>query len=61
MLHYLYMLLIVLLSLQHTPRVIGEIPDPNDATLDHGRLSSRLSIIVLTTEHAIVVQLEVVG
>ncbi|MCD7448172.1 hypothetical protein HAX54_039128 [Datura stramonium] len=30
-------------SIPHTPRVIGEIPDPNDATLDHGRLSSRLA------------------
>lgn len=27
---------------QHTPRVIGEIPDVNDATLDHERLSERL-------------------
>ncbi|KAJ8532041.1 hypothetical protein K7X08_011964 [Anisodus acutangulus] len=30
-------------SIPHTPRVIGQIPDPNDATLDHGRLSSRLA------------------
>jgi hypothetical protein len=27
---------------QHTPRVNGEIPDVNDATLDHERLSERL-------------------
>ncbi|XP_042010942.1 OVARIAN TUMOR DOMAIN-containing deubiquitinating enzyme 11-like isoform X3 [Salvia splendens] len=27
--------------LQHTPRVIGDIPDPNDATLDHERLAQR--------------------
>ncbi|CAN4084600.1 unnamed protein product [Withania somnifera] len=30
-------------SIPHTPRVIGEIPDPNDVTLDHGRLSIRLA------------------
>ncbi|XP_060213653.1 OVARIAN TUMOR DOMAIN-containing deubiquitinating enzyme 11-like isoform X2 [Lycium barbarum] len=30
-------------SIPHTPRVIGQIPDPNDATLDHGRLSGRLA------------------
>ncbi|QCD78465.1 hypothetical protein DEO72_LG1g2098 [Vigna unguiculata] len=29
-------------SIPHTPRVNGEIPDVNDATLDHGRLSERL-------------------
>lgn len=46
-LYYLCILFTVLLSWQHTPRVIGEIPDPNDATLDHGRLSSRLFIIIL--------------
>ncbi|KAH8506856.1 hypothetical protein H0E87_013597 [Populus deltoides] len=28
---------------QHTPRVNGEIPDVNDATLDHERLSERLA------------------
>ncbi|OMP07649.1 Ovarian tumor, otubain [Corchorus olitorius] len=27
----------------HTPRVNGEIPDVNDATLDHERLSERLA------------------
>ncbi|KAG6419608.1 hypothetical protein SASPL_121830 [Salvia splendens] len=27
----------------HTPRVIGDIPDPNDATLDHERLAQRLA------------------
>jgi hypothetical protein len=26
---------------QHTPRVNGEIPDVNDATLDHERLLER--------------------
>ncbi|KAE8685922.1 hypothetical protein F3Y22_tig00111088pilonHSYRG00145 [Hibiscus syriacus] len=30
-------------SIPHTPRVIGEIPDVNDATLDHERLSERLA------------------
>ncbi|KAM3395083.1 OVARIAN TUMOR DOMAIN-containing deubiquitinating enzyme 11 isoform X1 [Capsicum galapagoense] len=35
-------------SIPHTPRVIGEIPDPNDATLDHGRLCSRLATYGLT-------------
>ncbi|CAI9759911.1 unnamed protein product [Fraxinus pennsylvanica] len=30
-------------SIPHTPRVIGDIPDPNDATLDHGRLSDRMT------------------
>ncbi|KAL3337602.1 hypothetical protein AABB24_029972 [Solanum stoloniferum] len=30
-------------SIPHTPRVIGQIPDPNDATLDHWRLSGRLA------------------
>ncbi|KAK4372976.1 hypothetical protein RND71_008360 [Anisodus tanguticus] len=30
-------------SIPHTPRVIGQIPDPNHATLDHGRLSGRLA------------------
>ncbi|KAI6673392.1 hypothetical protein NL676_001298 [Syzygium grande] len=29
-------------SIPHTPRVIGEIPDVNEATLDHERLSERL-------------------
>ncbi|KAG2394327.1 uncharacterized protein HKW66_Vig0182960 [Vigna angularis] len=29
-------------SIPHTPRVNGEIPDVNDATLDHERLSERL-------------------
>ncbi|PPS12379.1 hypothetical protein GOBAR_AA08269 [Gossypium barbadense] len=28
---------------RHTPRVNGEIPDVNDATLDHERLSERLA------------------
>lgn len=39
--------LIILLSLQHTPRVIGQIPDPNHATLDHERLSGRLCLTLL--------------
>ncbi|XP_021907243.1 OTU domain-containing protein DDB_G0284757 isoform X2 [Carica papaya] len=30
-------------SIPHTPRVNGEIPDVNDATLDHDRLSERLA------------------
>ncbi|GFQ07731.1 otu domain-containing protein ddb_g0284757 [Phtheirospermum japonicum] len=30
-------------SIPHTPRVIGDIPDPNDATLDHERLAQRFS------------------
>ncbi|KAB1210461.1 hypothetical protein CJ030_MR6G010757 [Morella rubra] len=30
-------------SIPHTPKVNGEIPDVNDATLDHGRLSERLA------------------
>lgn len=30
-------------SIPHTPRVIGEVPDVNDATLDHERLSERLA------------------
>ncbi|KAK4484332.1 hypothetical protein RD792_006909, partial [Penstemon davidsonii] len=30
-------------SIPHTPRVIGGIPDPNDATLDHERLAARLA------------------
>ncbi|XP_070030930.1 OVARIAN TUMOR DOMAIN-containing deubiquitinating enzyme 11-like isoform X1 [Nicotiana tabacum] len=30
-------------SIPHTPRVIGQIPDPNHATLDHERLSGRLA------------------
>ncbi|CAM8901231.1 unnamed protein product [Rhodiola kirilowii] len=30
-------------SIPHTPRVIGQIPDPNDAMLDHDRLSARLT------------------
>lgn len=30
------------MCLQHTPRVNGEIPDVNDATLDHERLAERL-------------------
>ncbi|XP_030546578.1 OVARIAN TUMOR DOMAIN-containing deubiquitinating enzyme 11 isoform X2 [Rhodamnia argentea] len=30
-------------SIPHTPRVIGEIPDVNEATLDHERLSERLA------------------
>ncbi|KAL0400043.1 UNVERIFIED_CONTAM: OVARIAN TUMOR DOMAIN-containing deubiquitinating enzyme 11 [Sesamum radiatum] len=30
-------------SIPHTPRVIGNIPDPNDATLDHERLAERLT------------------
>ncbi|KDP30343.1 hypothetical protein JCGZ_17490 [Jatropha curcas] len=30
-------------SIPHTPRVNGEIPDVNDATLDHERLSERLT------------------
>lgn len=30
---------------QHTPRINGDIPDVNDATLDHGRLSERLQIL----------------
>ncbi|CAA0836987.1 Cysteine proteinases superfamily protein [Striga hermonthica] len=29
-------------SIPHTPRVIGSIPDANDATLDHGRLAQRV-------------------
>ncbi|KAJ8627675.1 hypothetical protein MRB53_020982 [Persea americana] len=29
-------------SIPHTPRINGEIPDVNDATLDHERLSERL-------------------
>ncbi|KAF5457919.1 hypothetical protein F2P56_021991 [Juglans regia] len=29
-------------SIPHTPRVNGEIPDVNDATFDHERLSERL-------------------
>ncbi|KAF8007621.1 hypothetical protein BT93_K1578 [Corymbia citriodora subsp. variegata] len=29
-------------SIPHTPRVIGEIPDVSEATLDHERLSERL-------------------
>lgn len=29
-------------SIPHTPRVIGDIPDANDATLDHERLAQRL-------------------
>lgn len=32
-------------SIPHTPRVIGEIPDANDATLDHDRLAERLYFI----------------
>ncbi|XP_051152303.1 OVARIAN TUMOR DOMAIN-containing deubiquitinating enzyme 11 [Andrographis paniculata] len=31
-------------SIPHTPRVIGDIPDPNHATLDHERLAERMSI-----------------
>lgn len=30
-------------SIPHTPRVLMQIPDPNDALRDHGRLSERLS------------------
>ncbi|XP_044508238.1 OVARIAN TUMOR DOMAIN-containing deubiquitinating enzyme 11 isoform X1 [Mangifera indica] len=30
-------------SIPHTPRINGEIPDVNDATLDHERLSERLA------------------
>ncbi|KAK9668654.1 hypothetical protein RND81_13G075600 [Saponaria officinalis] len=30
-------------SIPHTPRVINDIPNPNDATLDHNRLAERLS------------------
>ena len=30
---------------QHTPRVITDIPDANDATFDHERLSERLIFI----------------
>lgn len=30
-------------SIPHTPRINHEIPDPNDATFDHERLSARLS------------------
>ncbi|XVF31764.1 hypothetical protein REPUB_Repub17cG0020400 [Reevesia pubescens] len=30
-------------SIPHTPRVNGEIPDVNDATLDHERLSERIA------------------
>ncbi|XP_065854231.1 OVARIAN TUMOR DOMAIN-containing deubiquitinating enzyme 11 [Euphorbia lathyris] len=30
-------------SIPHTPRINGEIPDVNDATLDHGPLSERLA------------------
>ncbi|GLT70531.1 hypothetical protein SLA2020_426050 [Shorea laevis] len=30
-------------SIPHTPRVNGDIPDVNDATLDHQRLSERLA------------------
>ncbi|KAL2524789.1 Cysteine proteinases superfamily protein [Abeliophyllum distichum] len=30
-------------SIPHTPRVIGDIPDPNDATLDHERLAERFT------------------
>ncbi|KAK1325741.1 hypothetical protein QJS10_CPA01g00794 [Acorus calamus] len=33
----------VCLLQEHTPRVNGEIPDVDDATLDHKRLSERLS------------------
>lgn len=29
-------------SIPHTPRVNGKMPDVNDATLDHERLSERL-------------------
>ncbi|KAK3014297.1 hypothetical protein RJ639_008815 [Escallonia herrerae] len=35
-------------SIPHTPRVNGEIPDVNDATLDHERLSGRLETYGLT-------------
>ncbi|PSR84645.1 OTU domain-containing protein [Actinidia chinensis var. chinensis] len=35
-------------SIPHTPRVNGEIPDVNDATLDHERLSGRLATYGLT-------------
>lgn len=31
-------------SIPHTPRINGEIPDVNDATLDHERLSERYGI-----------------
>ncbi|KAK4397917.1 OVARIAN TUMOR DOMAIN-containing deubiquitinating enzyme 11 [Sesamum angolense] len=34
-------------SIPHTPRVIGDIPDPNDATLDHERLAERKSLLDL--------------
>ncbi|KAK0585587.1 hypothetical protein LWI29_030923 [Acer saccharum] len=30
-------------SIPHTPRINGQIPDVNDATLDHERLSERLA------------------
>ncbi|CAA2966311.1 Hypothetical predicted protein [Olea europaea subsp. europaea] len=30
-------------SIPHTPWVIGDTPDPNDATLDHGRFLLRAS------------------
>ncbi|KAJ8759736.1 hypothetical protein K2173_009837 [Erythroxylum novogranatense] len=35
-------------SIPHTPRVNGEIPDVNDATVDHERLSERLATYDLT-------------
>ncbi|KAF1885692.1 hypothetical protein Lal_00039540 [Lupinus albus] len=35
-------------SFPHTPRINGEIPDVNDATLDHERLSERLATYGLT-------------
>lgn len=30
-------------SIPHTPRVISDIPNPNDATFDHNRLAERLT------------------
>ncbi|XP_074269567.1 OVARIAN TUMOR DOMAIN-containing deubiquitinating enzyme 11-like [Silene latifolia] len=30
-------------SIPHTPRVINDIPNPNDATFDHNRLAERLT------------------
>lgn len=38
-------------SIPHTPRINGEIPDVNDATLDHERLSERLSTYDLAELH----------
>ncbi|RAL47499.1 hypothetical protein DM860_011237 [Cuscuta australis] len=38
-------------SIPHVPRVIEAIPDTNDATLDHARLSERLAQYRLTEVH----------